>query len=395
MPYLHKFGPDDIFINRMITSPQYEFVMYSGSMYVNNDRFMGRNIPTGSISLYEYNVDRTTVQQLIYPFIIKDGSWLKFPNVTKQQYRDLEPGEMVRGLYPLTSSILRQNYPATVYPFPAGEEVKKNSYVNRRKEIIALQNVMNYYRYRNNNYHYTGSYVSGAVNMVQIPSIFYGSSIKPGSVSLKFYFTGALVDNARDLRQDGTLISTKGLLSGSDVGVVLYNEGFVLLTATGAIGTGVDNFGGKGVKSAPTWLDFGAYDAASISGSSGTYASASVFSLGFRGTQQVPNMTMFATAQAGDVSNSLNPTWLSSSNGYWRSNSSVNPSQYVEPNQLIIKNTIQSQYCKFEDEFEKQTFISEIGLFDENKNLIGVAQLANPVQKKVIDEYTFKLKLDM
>ena len=44
---------------------------------------------------------------------------------------------------------------------------------------------------------------------------------------------------------------------------------------------------------------------------------------------------------------------------------------------------------------EKQTFITEIGIFDDDKNLIGVAKLANPVMKKEIDEYTFKLKLDL
>jgi hypothetical protein len=36
-----------------------------------------------------------------------------------------------------------------------------------------------------------------------------------------------------------------------------------------------------------------------------------------------------------------------------------------------------------------------VGIFDEDKNLIGVAKLANPVMKKEIDEYTFKLKLDL
>ncbi len=34
-------------------------------------------------------------------------------------------------------------------------------------------------------------------------------------------------------------------------------------------------------------------------------------------------------------------------------------------------------------------------LFDKEKNLIGIATLANPVQKKEVDNYTFKLKLDM
>ena len=53
MPYLHEFGPDDIFVNRMIAYPQYQFTFYSGSAYINNDRNMGVNIPSGSVSLYE------------------------------------------------------------------------------------------------------------------------------------------------------------------------------------------------------------------------------------------------------------------------------------------------------------------------------------------------------
>ena len=62
---------------------------------------------------------------------------------------------------------------------------------------------------------------------------------------------------------------------------------------------------------------------------------------------------------------------------------------------MAITNTIQSQYCEFESPFEKQTFISEIGIFDEHKNLLGVAKLANPVKKEESQDFTFKLKLDM
>ena len=106
-------------------------------------------------------------------------------------------------------------------------------------------------------------------------------------------------------------------------------------------------------------------------------------------------MTAFATAQRGHVNNSMNPTWLSASNGDWRPSSSVGPQGYVEPRQVTIKNTVESQYCEFDDEFEKQVFISEIGIFDEDKNLIAIAKLANPVLKKDTDDMTFKLKLDI
>ncbi len=50
---------------------------------------------------------------------------------------------------------------------------------------------------------------------------------------------------------------------------------------------------------------------------------------------------------------------------------------------------------QYNEEFEKQVFISQIGIFDEKKNLIGIAKLANPVLKKETDSFTFKIKLDL
>ncbi len=397
MSYLHEFGQDDIFINRMVTRPEYEFVFYSGSAYINNDRNMGRNIPTGSISLYEYNVDRDgTVQQLIYPFIIKDGFWLSFPNVTTASYENMEPGEMITGSYPLTASLSRQYFHTTTNPFPAGTEAQKNAFVTNRKKLIALQNTMNYYRYISDSYEYTDAYDHGNVNMIEIPSIFFESGIEKGSVDLKFYYTGSLMAQAVDSRRNGELISTMGATSGSIVGVVLYNEGFILLTSSANINTtSYDDYLGTGNAATnvnPKWTYFGTYTGTS---SAGGFPTASLSMVTFKGTQKIPTMTMFATAQPGQLNNSTNPTWLSSSNGDWRSLTITGSQGYIEPRQLVIKNTIESQYCDFEDEFQKQTFITQIGIFDEDKNLIGVAKLANPVMKKEIDEYTFKLKLDL
>jgi len=397
MAYLHEFGPDDIFINRMIANPSYEFLMYSGSAYINNDRYQGVNIPTGSISLYEYNVDRDgTAQQLIYPFLIKDGHWLAFPSVTTSSYASQPYGTIITGSYPLSASMYRHYYHATTDPFPAGTNAQKDAYTTNRRELVALQNTMNYYRNISNKYEYAGEYVDGAVNMIQIPSIFFESGIEKGSVNLKFYYTGSLMDEAVDSLQNGELISTMGDTAGSVVGMVLYNEGFILLTSSVNINTtSYDDYLGTGDAATnvnPKWTYFGSYLATS---SAGGFPTASISTLTFKGTQKIPTITMFASIQPGEANNSQNPTWISSSNGDWRSRTVTGSAGYVEPRQLIIKNTIQSQYCDFEEEFSKQTFITEIGIYDDEKNLIGVAKLANPVMKKELDEYTFKLKLDL
>jgi hypothetical protein len=40
-------------------------------------------------------------------------------------------------------------------------------------------------------------------------------------------------------------------------------------------------------------------------------------------------------------------------------------------------------------------YVSKVGIFDENKNLIGIASLASPVRKEEDQDLTFKLKLDI
>lgn len=391
MPYLHTFGPNDILQNRIITRPKFDFVMHSGSAYINNSGdTLGTNIVTGAVNLFEYNVDRDGAsQQLIYPYVTRDtGLVFRTNNLTREQYNSLDPSiTTITGSYPLTSSITRQYFSSTTYPFPGGDDAAKNAYVSARKELIALQNTMNYYRYISNSYAYTGSYVSGTVNMLQIPSIMFGEQIKKGTVSLKFYYTGSLIDEAVDSRQNGELISTMGGASGSVVGVVLYNEGFVLLTSSIDISSNTDKYTTGVSTENASWQYFGAYTTG--------LASASLFSLSFEGTQKIPTMTMFATAQPGDLNSSQNPTFISSSDSNWRENTSTAEVNYTEPDKTRIKNTINSQYCNYEDEFQKQTYITEIGIFDKDKNLIGIAKLANPVQKKEADNYTFKLKLDM
>ena len=240
MPYLHEFGKDNILINRMETHPEYSFTLYSGSAYINNDRNLGQNIKDGYLSLYEYNVDRQNTDapgankinsMLITPYVIKDGNWLAFQSTTTGSYITEQPGAIISSSSPFTSSLRREYFPARAWPFPDGTAINKTEYVNNRKNLLALQNTMNYYKYLNYNYYFTGSYMSGIVNMVQVPSIFYGSSISRGSVSLKFYFTGTLVDEATDSRQNGELISTKGSLSGNACTMVLYNEGINLITS--------------------------------------------------------------------------------------------------------------------------------------------------------------------
>ena len=68
---------------------------------------------------------------------------------------------------------------------------------------------------------------------------------------------------------------------------------------------------------------------------------------------------------------------------------------YIENNQVPLANTISSSFYNYEERFKHQTFISKIGIYDEKKNLIAVANLATPIKKTAERDFTFKLKLDI
>jgi len=60
-----------------------------------------------------------------------------------------------------------------------------------------------------------------------------------------------------------------------------------------------------------------------------------------------------------------------------------------------VVNFVSSSHPDYSASFERQVYISRVGLYDENKNLIGVATLSNPVRKEEAQDLTFKLKLDI
>ena len=105
---LHKFGPNDIFVSRTITNPKVHFLIYSGSYYYNNrypqsgtwsDPVL--NVNTGSISLYELNVDRPS-NSFIYPYITKGSTLTSFKTISQTDFMsDFNYGDEITGSYPM------------------------------------------------------------------------------------------------------------------------------------------------------------------------------------------------------------------------------------------------------------------------------------------------------
>jgi hypothetical protein len=68
---------------------------------------------------------------------------------------------------------------------------------------------------------------------------------------------------------------------------------------------------------------------------------------------------------------------------------------YQENPDRLIANTVTSSYQGYDEDFKRQVYISRVAIYDDNKNLIGLATLANPVLKNEDEELTIKLKLDI
>ena len=409
---LYPFKANDVYINTLKTYPEIKLFVYNHTSSLNNTpnisgSFTGsiRMTTPGHISLYELNVDRSlTKTGLITPFIIKDGSNIGWRTTSNSSWAsNYTLGAVVEGSYPMVSAISKEYYaagtPRTVAisltasggAYPAG--VVSSGSVSH---LHALKSTINHYSYVNPHFNYSSSilgrnFADIPLGLMNIPTIFYGSKIKPGSVNLKYYYTGSQIAQAEDKNRDGVLYDTyaSSPSSGSVIGLALYNEGFLILTGGIALSPSTDSYviGSDN----PRWR----YFAQSISGTvgaSGSRAPNSSFLLHMSGTTKIQNITMFATAPKGELNHSNNPTFVSFGSG---SQASSSPRGYVQNEKQSIKNIVSSSYNDPTGSFVKTTYVSKIGIYDRNKNLIAIAKPATPIKKTATRDFTFKLKLDI
>ena len=422
-------------------------------------------ITGGFISLYEYNVDRPQYNTgkyvppntspggdvlpnfdaenpipdsgIIYPFITKDGARSSFKTAGKTSYNnEFQYGDILFSHYPMSASITRETLGD---PLPESDKARAGSRVTgsntgpspetttltdsegneypfmeapRFKHYYALKNRLNFYGLRSVHYKVIGTSSAyptmpwnkddQCINLISVPSIFYGTRIKPGTVSLKWYYTGSLIGELRDTKRNGELIQYSGAAaSGADytahdgkvAGVIMYDEGFVLLTGSWEMGPTDIGLTTSSVDK-PKWVYFGAgaQDGLNRDTCTGTTFESASFNMSFRGTTETQVMTMFAHARRGEVNYSNNPTFLQFGQTLMEVTSSK---VYEENSSRTILNTVSSSYSDYSASFKRQVYVSRVALYDESKNLIGVATLSNPIRKEEDQDLTFKIRLDI
>lgn len=405
-----KFKQNDKIVNHVTSYPYYNFSVYGAKVYLNDQASYSGSftdeigeVPSGHISLYEMNVDRDFsahtydpvtnpegIKSKIFPFITKDSALGSFGTVSTSDWNQFSYGDILTGSYPLSSSIVREFFNSN-----------HGTLNTSGSHMLALENTLNYYTPLSKHYSFSSSLGDKSVqevNLISVPSIFFGKQIKKGSVKLNYYLSGAVVATLEDIYKNGTLVQTSGTDyaqaqgSGSVAGVVLYNEGFMVLTGAWDLSPTTYAFGDLGTPETPTWLNFAIGCNDGVADADITPSAS--YDVQFRGTTVTPNLTLFAHANKTDLNYSNNPTFIDKST---KSGApfSFNSSSFTEQNNLEFKNTISSSFSTYSGSFKKQTFISKMGIYDSNKNLIAIVNLARPVRKKESDEYTFKINLDI
>tara|TARA_R100001594_G_scaffold70071_1_gene104395 strand:+ start:4026 stop:5327 length:1302 start_codon:yes stop_codon:yes gene_type:complete len=431
---LYKFGPDDVFHNVIETHPSSSFFIYEGQRFYNDSPPISgtarkgndpgappsfyTNAPPGYVNLYELNINRfegehlygtdtkanlAKNKSLIFPFTVKgQNNRVTFKTVSDYNTRPKIPDENIifTGSYPMTASIAKIFYPSTTFK-------RSGSFVG------ALKNTLNHYTHLSPHYEFSSSHpgtaIGGAtacrdfskidIGIVDIPSVFYGSALKKGTVRLKFFVSGTVIGELNDENKNGELIQVGPVdspRSGSVAGVVLYNEGVVVLTGSYELLSHGEDYDGDGNNETPSWI----YFASTISGTGDYHVApfpstpSSSYMLDFEGVHRIPTLTMFAHASKGMLNHSNNPTYIKYGE-YATGSITTGSDHYIEPTDRKIKNIVSASYSDPTGSFEKVTYVSKIGIYDKHKNLIGIAKTATPIKKTLERDLTFKLKLDL
>ena len=428
---MHKFEftPDDLFINRLKTYAEYNVFIYQSKMSIN--RGVQPN-GSGGLVVYDINANRSGTDK-VYPFvetgslknvfkkykyqpIIKNYTgehfnihkyWLEASGGLAENASVVANNGLVTSSYSSESPIKR-NLTSRVSTISANYwNITSSTPITGQPIVLpnstnlsasALQNVARKYTTLSDHFIFVSSsirsrdlvYDSNNINFITIPSMYYGSTIKKGSVELNYYITGSKIATCADTNHNGTLIGTTGSTSGSVVGLVLYDEGIIMLTSSNPIAPSDNNgiiYDGVSALTS-SWLYYGT-TLNDGTGSSNTLASAS-YDLNFKGTNYVNSLTMFAHAKKGHLNHSNNPTYRDLS--VQKINTTGSGLTFVEGT-TALANVVSASYVSAS--FEKTTYISKVNIYDEDGNLIAITSMAKPIKKTLTDEFTFKMKLDL
>jgi hypothetical protein len=222
----------------------------------------------------------------------------------------------------------------------------------------------NYYNYLSNTlppsrYFPTGS--NEAVTVISIPSNLFGEYLKPGSVNIS---TGSI-----NLQDDGLGNLLHGVLK---VGDVIYEHGIVIITNSGITGS-INGYGY--VQYGSTLYGGGDYDFIN-----NFYSGSLTFS--FESTVTIHETQYKCTIRENEFNFSNNPSLLSGSAAI----SNGSGSSFPQPGSGKLNDNVTGSYFS--------PYITTVGLYNNNKELLAVAKLAQPLPVSSVTDTSILINFD-
>ena len=337
-----------------------------------------------------------------YRFVYKDARRQKFKGTSDESIFAGQAGAILTQDLPLTTSISVDFFPnpgdtvTSTYHDADLLKLKLRALEPISKKYIKYSHFFNFNTIKTECDTLGLDFYNTNITMVSIPSIFYGESLEKGSVKLTTYTDGAIASVIQDINKNGELLSVEGnaLQAGEGVaGLVYYDEGIILLFDDTPLASYKENFykvpNFPATPDYPTWYNWGS----SFFTEKQSVVKTS-YDLEFNGVNSIPQVTMLASARAGQLNYSNNKTFLKKHDNY-DNIYNVDEKIYFENANQEIKNITKTQYVSPVPVFEKETYITKILIYDEEMNVLAEAKLAKPVRKTEGRELLFKLKLDL
>lgn len=374
-----KFNNSDVLKNTIRCYPDVEFLLSSGTTIFNKRISEGLNINSSSYNRKDVNVDRSTSQK-VNPFIYRDQY---YDAIDGSSVFSSSIGSIITGTYIDNKTYRRYYVTSSAQP----EYVTINRLLQGYKKHISGDLDPNF----------TGNRfeLNTPFTALMFDRDIYGSRIKEGSIQLKTYLAdGSEAESYYQMNDVGGLIYNEGP-STENIGYALYHYGMIILHN----GPQDEN------------VIFGNFD----------YSPTLKFSINFKGTYDIQNLTMFCNVNK-NLNLSNNPTYILKDQLLFQTQSSID--SFKENERLLIKNLNENKYLQKnidfindsyntvidsdeynnmiintsslgDNEFKKGVFINSINIYDKDKNLIAIANLANPLKKTEEKSYIVKLQIDL
>lgn len=341
-----RFTSDDLFHTTINAQPQ--IIVESGTAGWTGNTLLNNN----SLSLYGDVRSRADV-------FSGSTSGLELYPIDEVDTHSIDKVIGVPGQYPATGSINLVALVNDTAPMSAVTDL------NWYDEHWAPINLLSEWYHRNRYFHYPAlDALPNKLTVIHIPEMFYGRQIATGSVSIWTQAwsgtNGTYPDGGtRYFVDDGygrlwDVPSGSSWRSGTDiVGNVFYNEGLIVFT-----------------KPSPNWHN--EFFSSSFDG--GHQPS---LHIDFRGSTIMKSYVFMCRMPQAAVNASNNPTYYSSSIG---------------------PNGEHQHWSKFPSSGtvgENRTYITAVGIYNEERQLVAVAKIAQPIRKRETDNIDIRLRLDI